>query len=295
MNSGAHVLHDGVRERFFLFPMILLAALAARVVLSPRSAPWATTALAGIMALLAVVQVATSDAYGLRLDTVVEDYARNLLNTAKSAGKPALLIVETDTQLFASYYVKAVDPDYEDVVPVGVGNIFLVDRLEKMKKRWPAFVFDVKDIFEGDRRGIFRSFIAPNIDAFAVFSVVPVTNPQWRTTFYPLGRRIEAGLGIAIADAPVVVRPPSFRADSDGYVETKELYADYAVQYLARGKALVSSGDPEGAKRAFLAGLQRVPYCIPCLKNFCTLDDNRDERCGSALEDLQEHEYHYLE
>ena len=293
MNSGAHVLHDGVRERFFLFPMVLLAALAVRVGFA-RRLDRAMTALAVALAVVSLVQAATSDAYGLAGDTVVEDYARNLLSIAKAAEKPALVIVETDTQLFASYYVKAIEAGYEEVVPVGVGNIFLVDRLEKMKRRWPAFVFDVKEIFEGDRRSIFRSFIAPNLDSFAVFSVVPVTNPNWRTTFYPLGRRIEPGQGVSIGDAPVVMRPPVFRAESEGYVETKELYADYAVQQLARGKALLASGDREGAKRAFLEGFDRVPYCVPCLKNFCLLDENRSERCGSALQDL-EHEYHYLE
>ncbi len=295
MNSSSHVLHDGVRERFFLFPMVLLTALAVRVVVAPGRVPWASTALASTMALLSVVQAVTSDAYALRNDTVVEDYARNLLSIARSAGKPSLVIVETDTQLFASYYVKAVEPGYDDVVPVGVGNIFLIDRLEKMKRAWPRFTFDLKEIFEGDRRSIFRSFIAPNLDAFAVFSTVPVTNPSWRTTFYPLGRRIEVGAGVAIAGAPVVIRPPRFRAESVDYVETKELYADYAVQHLARGKALLSTGDPEGAKRAFLAGLERVPYCIPCLKNYCTLDEHRDERCGAPLSALQESEYHYLE
>ncbi|MEZ0310650.1 MAG: DUF2723 domain-containing protein [Myxococcota bacterium] len=295
MNSGAHALHDGVRERFFLFPMILLAALAVRVVVVSRRVPRAMTALAGTMTLLTVVQVATSDAYGLREDTVVEDYVRNLLDTAKSTGKPALVLVETDTQLFASYYLKAVESGYDDVTFFGMGNIFLVDRLEKMKARWPAFVYDVKEIFEGDRRGVFRSFIAPNLEAFAVLSVVPVTNPSWRTTFYPLGRRIEPGMGVAIADAPVVIRPPVFRADNKEYVETKELFADYAVQHLARGKALLAQGDAEGAKGAFLGGLMRVPYCIPCLKNFCTLDGQHDERCGQALQDLQESEYHYLE
>ncbi len=294
MNASAHALQDGVRERFFLLPIVLLAALAARVVLPRGRLARLAPVLAGALGIVLAVQVATADNYGYAGDTVVEDYARNLLTLAKSTGKPAFVIVESDTQLFALYYVAAVDGGFEDVVPLGLGNIFLVDRLQKIKKRWPSFVYDVDAIFGGERREIFRSFIGPNIDDFSVISTIPVTSPHWRTTFYPLGRRIETGSGIAIASAPVVINPPVYKADDEGYVETKDLYADYAVYHLARGRALLAGGERDKAQQAFRQGLEIVPYCIPCLKNFCLLDENHDERCG-WLQSLEAHEYRYLD
>lgn len=294
MNSGGHILHDGVRERFFLLPIALLTALGVRVVLPPGRATRLVPAFAMVLALIAGVQVVTGDAYGYRTDTVVEDYARNLLNLAKSAGKPALLLVETDTHVFSLQYVAATEPGYEDVVAFGIGNIFLVDRLKKVQQRFPRFVYDVDTIFKDEKREVFRGFIDPNVDDFAVFTTMPMTSPNWRTTFYPLARRIERGTGVAIADAPMTIRPPVHKADSADYVETKEMYADYAVQYLARGKALLAMGQREQAKQAFQDGLERVPYCLPCLKNWCVLDENRDARCGEPLQSLAR-EYHYLE
>lgn len=297
MNLGEHPVYLGVRERFFLFPIILTAALAVRVVVVTPRAPWLVSVMAASLALLVAMQVTTSDAFGYRDDTVVEDYAVNLLETAKRADKPTLLLVDSDTQLFSAMYVKATREGYDDIVPIGRGSIFFVQNMEKIKKRWPAFVFDAKEIFASERRDIFRQFILPNLDSFAVYYMLPFTSPRGRTTIYPLGRRVEAGSGLVVAeasDAPIVTHFPVHDAESSAYVETKELYSDYAIYYLARGKAFMEAGNRDAAKSAFLDGLSVVPYCIPCLKNLCVLDDT-DQRCGGALRELEETEYHYFE
>lgn len=294
-NLGPHPIAVAIRERFFLFPILLVTALAVRAPLITPSKAWLKPALVVALAVVALVQASIADTRQLTNDTVVEDYARNLLNSAADARTPAILLVDSDTKAFATRYVQATEPGYDNIVILSRGNMFDARTLAKIKRRYPQFTFDPDVVKPGGARDIFRQFIVPNMENFALTYVMPTTSPRGHTVFYPLGRRVEPGTGSAIADnaPPPRVSPPVYHADAHGYVETKDLYSEYAIYHLARGRLLLEQGDREAARQAFLAGLAVVPYCIPCLRNVCALDEG-DSDCAAALRELEENEYDYF-
>ncbi len=284
-----------LRERFFVLPSLMLAALVVTAP-STRAKDWARNALASVLGLVAVVQIVTGDTYDFRRDVVVEEYMRNLLRTAIAQRTPAILFVDSDTKLFAGRYLRATEPELDEVFILPRSMTYDRRLLERAKLRWPQLQYDAEVLRTRKKMDIFSQLIAPNMGVFSITHVMPHPSPRAKTIFFPVGRGLEAGSGVVIADVePVNPRPPVYRANSPEYVDTKEIFSEYAVYYLAKGKDLLARGDEEGARQAFLDGLERVPYCIPCLKNLCAIDDNRDERCGQALRDLEATEYDYFE
>ncbi len=284
-----------IRERFFLLPLLMLTALAVTAPVLAGSRLWLRRVLAGVLAVVALVQAATADLYDLRRDVVVEEYARNLLKTAVSQRTPAIVMVDSDTKLFALRYVQATERGYDDVFIVPRASVFANRFLAKAKQRWPALSYDPELLRSKKSLDIFAQFFVPNMEHFSIIHVMPFTSSRGRTTFYPLGRVLEAGSGGAIAEVPFIdPTPPAYRADSADFVDTKAMFAEYAYYHLARGKAVLEQGNKDGARRAFLDGLARVPYCIPCLRNACQLEVEESERCSAALSKLEETEYDYF-
>jgi hypothetical protein len=283
-----------VPERFFLLPHVLMTALAVTAPI-PISRPWLRHGFAGVLLVLALVQLAMADTYGLRNDVVVEEYARNLLKTAVSQPTPAMVMIHTDTKLFSLRYVQATEAGYEDVFIVPRSTVFDNRFLAKAKKRWPALVYDPELLRREKSLDIFAQFFLPNMEHFSITYALPVSSSRHKTIFYPLGRVLAPGTGVEIAEVPFIdPTPPTYRADSPSFVDTKAMFSEYAVYHLARGKALLEHGDRDGAKRAFLDGLERVPFCIPCLRNACQLAVEEPERCQAALAKLEETEYDYF-
>ena len=283
-----------VRERFFLLPTLMLTALAATTSTTAVKVQVRQVLLA-LVSLLALIQVAAGDTYGLREDVVVEEYMRSLLKTAVTQRTPAIVIVDSDTKFFGARYVQATEPGFEDVFILPRSMTFDRRLLERGKKRWPRLYYDEEKVRTRVKMDIYAQFLAPNMDAFSITHVMPFSSPRGKTTYYPVGRGLEAGSGTFIADVPPVKpSPPVYRAESDDYVDTKEIFAEYAVYYLARGKDLLARGDKRAARQAFLDGLAVVPYCFPCLRNACELETDDPSRCDEAVKKLRSSEYDYF-
>ncbi len=285
----------GLRERFFLLPVLMLTALA---VCSPLGGVKAQLhrALLLCLAAISLVQAVLGDTYGLAHDVVVQEYMRNLLKTAVSRGTPAILIVDSDTKTFGGRYVQSTEPGYEDVFILPRSRTFDRRLLERAKKRWPQLYYDAEVVKTQKNMDIFKQLLAPNMSSFSITHVMPFSSPRGMTTYYPVGRGLDPGTGIVIADAPAVKpTPPSYRADSSDYVDTKEIFAEYTVYYLALGNELLAKGDKRAARQAFLDGLGLVPYCVTCLRKACELEAPDPRRCDNAVNKILENEYDYFE
>lgn len=286
-----------VLERFLIAPLLLLAALAitsAREHVLLRAS--LRMGLVAVVALTALTQVAIADTPALRNDTVIEDYARNLLTSAKHPTKNAILIARSDTQVYALRYVQAIEPSFEKVFVVPHGLMADPENLSRLRLSLPRLY----DAFEGgnaEQRDVMTDFALPNSQRYAVTHVLPYTSPTVHTTFLSLGRRIEPGHGSSVDcdTSRFHPAPPVYRRDSPWYVESKALYAEYAICDLARAKELASAGDRASAKASALAGLDVVPYCIPCKRNVCALTDEPSARaeCNREADDL-EAQFDYL-
>lgn len=293
LDLGSTYLDGGlVFERFMLFPVLLMTLLVATATLSALPQPWLRQGVTAVLGLIAVFELATGDTFGMRNDVVVEEYARNLLRTAVRQ-TPAILMVDSDTKIFASRYVQATEPGFEDVFITSRSMSFNWLLLQRAQKRWPALYYDKEATRSTENRDIYAQFFAPNMEHFAITHVMPFNSPRGKTTVYSLGRGLEGGSGYVIADDDrLTPTPPTYRAADGAYVDTKGVFAEYATYYIAKAKTLLAQGDRDGARYAYLAGLERVPYCIPCLRGACELDPSQE--CNEALTTLERTEYDYF-
>lgn len=297
------VIHDAgigpaIAQRFFLLPMLLLGALAAASADRLDVRPLLRTCITGLVVLTAVTQSALADVPDLRHDTVIEDWARNLLAMAKDDSGKSVLVVSSDTQLYATRYVQAVDSAFDSVYVVAQGLMFEDTSMRKLSTLLP----DLYDAVTGQEprvHDLFADFVLPNRDRYPVTYALPVSSPSARTVIYPLGRRAVYGTGTEAAkNAPsLLMHAPRYLSDSSDWVETKALYSHYAAYHLARSQELVASGDREGAKNLLSQTLTWMPYCIPCKRNVCALETDVEAKreCGQELSQLEAVETNYWE
>lgn len=298
LTIGGSAHEEAIVERFFLLPALLIAVLvitsANHTVLAIRSGLRSVVALT--LTFVAALQAATSDVTALRSDSVIEDYARNLLSSARVSDGPSLLVAYSDTQVYAARYVQATEAGFENVYVVAKGLMFHRQVLDKLRLRMPK-LFDATTQRGPGKRDMFDDFILPNSESYAITHVLPYTSPNMHTTILPLGRRVERGTGTEVArDVPrFTPAPPVYRRDDADYVETKALFAEYAIYDLALARDALSRGDRAAAKAHLEQGLATVPYCIPCLRNMCTLTDDPTEKtaCNERLADLEAREPDY--
>ncbi|MBC7793999.1 MAG: hypothetical protein H7Z43_09835 [Clostridia bacterium] len=300
LGVGDASLTSSVLERFFILPALLLATLAvtgAREVMR-STRPLIGCGLSGVVTLLVVFQVALADTPALRRDAVIEEYARNLLTSAKHPSKGSLLVVYSDSQIFPLRYVQATEAGFEKIVVMPRGLMLHPGTFAKAKMFLPG-LFDPLEQRRFEHHDLFDDFLLPNAQRYNVVHVLPYTSPTMHTTFLPLGRRIQPGTGTDVDLAAPRFEPqaPVYRKDEPGFVETKSFYAAYAIYDLARAKELALTGDLESAKKAARDALERVPYCIPCMKNICALTDDPAAKvdCDAKARDFEAREFDYLQ
>lgn len=292
LGVGDNSLTVPILERFFILPALLLAALAIVGLHEARELmrPALMRVLGGVVVVLVALQLVYADTPSLRDDTVIEEYARNLLRAAKHPTKRTLLVVASDSQVFPARYVQATEPGFEDVVVMPRGLMLHPGTFAKAKRSLPG-LFDPLEELGPEHHDLFDDFLLPNSERYNIVHVLPYTSATLHTTFLPLGRRIARGHGTDIdLTAPRFdPHPPVYRKDDVDFVESKALFAEYAIYDLARAKLLVASGDRASARDALEAGLARVPYCIPCKVNLCALTDDATSKAACEVEasDLQ--------
>jgi hypothetical protein len=154
--------------------------------------------------------------------------------------------------------------------------------LTRFRLRRPALRLDAVVGSDKSRGAVIRELIEPNIDAFDFTHTLRMLTPRLRTIYYPVGRKLVRGAGVAFAEAPSPPRYnlPVYNVEAE-YVENKEIYNEYADYFVARARDAEEQGDNDAAARYFRQGYDLVPWCVPCLDNACRLEHGAGVECGN--------------
>ncbi|MBI3558173.1 MAG: DUF2723 domain-containing protein [Deltaproteobacteria bacterium] len=287
-------------ERFFLFPLVLLAVLAGyglNALKKPLSRPVGLTLLAIGLCSSAWNYLAFQQDTDFAQNTIVEDYARNLLGMISDDAR-AIVIVDSDTKVFGLRYLQIVKSEHSQVIVLPIGSVFDRRQLDKIKSLRPELKID-PDYDKGpDSRDIFKHVVDPNIAKFDFYFTRDVNPSSYKVTFQGLGRKITVGSGVAFDQASAARISGSSgvegMASSSEFNEYKALYAEYAYYYLKRGLEVRSRAD---SLKYFTLALKAVPYCIPALINICALkkaSGESNQECLGEVESLREREFNYF-
>ncbi|MBF0312642.1 MAG: DUF2723 domain-containing protein [Oligoflexia bacterium] len=262
-----------ILERFFLFPMLLLVILACIGVAKAKNHFLLLGVSLVISTSINLYQNFQKNDYSQ--NTIIEDYAKNLMAMIAVNNKTPVIIANNDTQYFSLLYLQAVLKINPHALIFSQGMFFDLQLYKKLAPLYPKINFPQTVPSDKD---ILKHFIIPNL-AFADFYLFKNFNDSknFKLTFLPLARKIEEGsqlyfdessrsqLSFRHSPSLITHRNPSY------FVE-QELFSEYAYFYLAYGK------HHGGAKaiHAYKKALALVPYCLPALTNLCILEASNE-------------------
>ena len=233
---------DAVRERFFVFLAPLLAAAALKLA---SGVPWSPPAR--ILTLILAFFTAASayrnfDRLTLAKDTLIEDYARNLLEgVSKTATKPAILILDLDTKLYAVRYAQHVLGLAPKVIPVGV-EMTHPSYTQFLRRKWPAL--KEGDAAQTGRWRIDEDFLRPNLKEFDLYHTLHREIPSFKTTYLSLGKRLDEGSGFAVDRTGLAVTP---REPDDMETPSDRTYLFSEYRDIDAAEAMLESKAREGS------------------------------------------------
>jgi hypothetical protein len=215
-------------------------------------------------------------------NTIVEDYAKNLINMAKS-NKRVLLLPEGDAQLFSVRYAQLVLSETPDIFTGNIRLLFNEWFVKKIKIAHPDFKFDSKKISSNKILNIENDFLAPNIDNFIFVFTRDINVQGFKTTYMPLGRRIGKGEGIFFdnnVNIKINTNISQIKTPLKNYNSYRDIYSEYAFYYLRAGLENINHGYMTQSLRSFQNAKEIVPYCVPALINLCLIEkcSNRNYR-----------------
>lgn len=298
---------ESILERFFLFPAVLIVLLSGFALPTIESLLERKLRRSMIGALGAAgVAIGIMNGVGhwrandFSWNTIVEDYARNLLNMSTDDQR-TVFIVDGDTRCFATRYVQAVEGIHKDALVLCVGMIFHKAHMAKLRIARPDFVFDPGWNEGLHARDVIHNVVKPNITNYQFIMTDRVNTSDFHVIFLGLGRRLSK----LSAASPTELDPdsltrivrrsdPSRLAPSSQPDELKMLFADYAFYFLKEG---LLAANKEAALRSFEKAIEIVPYCLPAIQNRCALlsDLGRDAtECRRVLENTSAYDPGYF-
>ncbi len=288
-----------ILEAFFLFPLVALAMLAGFGLNSLAKTPplWVLYVVAALgLGSSACNYRAYQKQNNLAGNTVIEDYAHNLLNMIDDDAR-AFVLVDSDVKVFALRYLQLIKAEHPGAIVLSQGMMFDRRQLEKIKVLRPDFRLAANFDQGPHALDVFKQFIEPNLKKFDFYLTKNIGFPQTKATYLALGRKISAGSGVQFDEASVTrIRHSTLAADlpvSLEFNEHKSLFAEYAYFDLKRGLLAQSRTK---ALAFFSQALQTVPYCLPALGNICVLKKGLgedDRECLSQLQKMQQLEFNY--
>ncbi|KAK1548545.1 hypothetical protein Q3G72_034253 [Acer saccharum] len=278
---GVNQTDERVIERFLLMPLIgysyLAVALYSRLRLPHNRG---INALMCSAALLSCAHHVAQDsaARDLSKNTIVEDYAQNLLRMAQ-LHPPTVLIVDGDTPLGALRYVQHVQ-HINAHVPVVALTGPAAWQLEHLRQTHPDLVVSNAVGHGLHTSDLMSRFIEPNEPAYSFLcnttKGLDVSHQQ--VVYMGLGRRLQMGMGRGVdtesVKAIVLRSTPAHLKPTAHIREDKVLFASYATADFVAGKF---SRDSALKKAHFTHALSLVPYCWPAAYELCLLEDAAED------------------
>lgn len=289
-NPNPAILH-----RFFMFPLVLLALAACRaweILALPIRWQRLLAASALVVTFSQMPQAFVMN--DLSKDTVIEDYAINLLHMAEPHnGHQAALVVDGDTRGYALRYAQSVLHVRPDVLVLNMGNLFGGQFRKKLQLMHPDFQYGAGWDRTGQPRPLGPLVMQPNQDRYDFYFTRDVTLPGYHATYLGLGRRLSPGAGEDTDLASVerlLRRSAPAMLPSPAYDERKDLYSEYAYVFL---KDAQLSHDPNRAIADYAAASDTVPYCFVALQGLCKLRSPTPKECMAWVHQLRADEYDY--
>lgn len=290
--SLSNVDNVDILERFLLFPLILTSVLAAVGLVYLMFQDFAKQRLLSYGLLIVALLVAGANYSQQRIqndyswNTIIEDYARNLLNMSTDDAK-TVFIVQTDTVCSGLPYLQMVENEHPNALTLCLGNLFDKKTLGKIQKTHPDFVFGT-GWDKAISRGIFKYLIEPNIDHYQFILTDPVRKKGLKMTVLGLGRKFSEGTGFALNPSSlkkIQIRSTPKRLPNNRHFIERALFAQYSYYYLDAGMGAKS---PEESLKLFKKALDIVPYCIPAMRNVCALEQhtNNYQKCAADFNTL---------
>lgn len=286
----ANTTHSGVIERFYLFPLVWAACLAAtslNAIASCKTRPrvkrrYLTAACTVSIGIAALQWSSHHTALNLRDETIVEDYAVNLLGSVPQ-DRPSILVVHGDSRLHAVRYaqhVLGVRPDVvllsrTALVPQSTGKL----RGAAPALRLPPFAP------QQDEAQYVRTLFDLNNAAFGlvVSDTRGMSIDDLHLTFSGLGRQLTLGRGTDVDWSRVLQmqrRADTTRLGSSRqFQEEFDLYAAYAYPFLV---AALNTSDVAQARKYLQSALLLVPYCLPAHYELCRREASDNEAVCQA-------------
>jgi len=236
-------------------------------------------------------------------NTIVEDYAINLLNEAP-ADKRTVALISSDTRAFATRYVQSVlnvRPDVKVISPKGLFFPWYSDKAI----RETGLLLNAKAIADTNKLDLQSDVILPNISKFNFITpLVFVDSNDYQISILPLGRMLSQGSGVALRQdyylrlqfrsAVQVVATPLTEYDI-----FRDLWSDYAFFPLIQGKEFARLGQVEQAQTVFKKALENTPWCFPIAEELCKIEKSSDPNqkldCDEEMQLLQKTYFRYFE
>lgn len=292
-----------VMDRFLIFFHVLLAFIVASILDVNIETAKARNILGIVLIICGLVSAAYwSDDNNFSKNTIIEDYAINLLNGAPE-GKRALIVVQGDTQYFSLRYAQTVLGVRPDATLIYAQALFYPWYANKLEQQ--GVKFDSVSAHSTMELGLIEDVFKPNIQAFNIITPAVITEQaQFKLSILPLGRLISPGSGAEIyydSTSPKMVLRSSYKDISSSKSEFdffRYYWSDYAILPLIRGTELVRIGKLEEARKVFEDLLVNVPWCFPARERLCEIERLEQpgsyESCLALLKVLKEEYYPYF-
>lgn len=267
-----------VTERFFIMPIALII-LTFGAFISDNfkiSSPQRKLAVLSMTFISVSFFYFTSSRHNDFSDnTIIGDYASNILNVAAEFNKP-LLLITNDTEFFSVRYTQLVE-NVQPQILVGSKNFFMTDWfLVKATKHLPDLKFDLERVMREQATYTVNDLIIPNEGNYTFITDEDEYPPEFvKITALPIGFILSKGAGITFLNTKFT---PQFRSDIsilttslyrfDSY---RNIFSKYAYYFIIQGITAAKLGEKHKAIDFFERALGIFPINIQALENLCKL------------------------
>lgn len=271
MNVSPEMMGAEVLKRFHVMPLVLIMFLFVYALTMFE----VTKKNLGLFILMLVPVLTVNIShlpsnFGLRHDSVIEDYSRTMYQEALKH-QPVIVLADNDSSYFGIRYIQALEGQESDKVFVMTAPLLFNKWYSpKISKVLPEFVLPAYEKIVNQRElNVAQDLVQPNLDKINF-----ITNKDYKTgegykvTFMKLGRLVEKGSGIHFdPEETVKLTPPAFigpQAYTKGY-----LFYQYSHYYFARGHFILAGGDAAKADEYWRKAIEVVPYAFPAAIILC--------------------------
>lgn len=260
-----------VIERFFVMPALLFAVLGVYGLsfLWPLLRPAIQKIVLGAGVLSVIANMSQRHMVDYSGDTLIEDYAKDLLSRPGAKGN-SILLVRTDTVLFATRYVQYVLGHHPEVPAIILGALPRPHILPELQKHLPAITLRP----EWRDTGTFDvSFVEANFGKLGIFAMLPINAPKHLLRRHRVGYEVVAAdERQRVDDVLPTTRRTEFK-DMPGFVHriSLRLYGLRCEYHLDRADEAYHSGRYDDANKVLTAANAEFPYCFAARERQCQL------------------------